>query len=212
LGILLNRVNVDQYLSQAFSISFLVLSSSGVRWTVSTPVDRLGVAVEDREIELGGVEVVVREVDSMVAALLGDVVLPGAVDGAPSVAVSFRLVTVLLDLVTVTGLLTLAVAGELTDCAEVGAVSASLLRMVVEPRATDDVVGVEAGRLDGVEGVDDGVSSTRLPPGVSGASEVGAAAFPPVHPESARETPRTRPINPAGRGRSRYLIGTPSSS
>jgi len=210
----LNATYTSQYLSQAFSISFLVLSSSGVRWTVSTPVDRLGVgvAVEDREIELGGVEVVVREVDSMVAALLGDVVLPGAVDGAPSVAVSFRLVTVLLDSVTVTGLLTLAVAGELTECAEVGAVSASLLRMVVEPRATDDVVGVEAGRLDGIEGVDDGVLSTRLPPGVSGVSEVGAAAVPPVHAERDSQTPRTTAINPAGPCRCRYPIGTPSSS
>lgn len=87
-----------------------------------------------------------------------------------------------------------------------------------EPGMLDDVARSEPGALDGPgdpdvsEDVDDGVSSTRLPRGVSGVSEVGAAAVPPVHAERDSQTPRTTAINPAGPCRCRYPIGTPSSS
>lgn len=69
-----------------------------------------------------------------------------------------------------------------------------------------------AGDLDASEDAADGVSSTRLPAGVSGVWEVGAAAVPPVHADRDSQTQRTTATNPAGPRRWGHVIAVPSPS
>jgi hypothetical protein len=179
--------------------------------TVSTPVDLLGLALEAGGgafvMGLGpvlGVELVAGGSAVALGRLVADAAVVAAVlEVSPTV-----------ESLVLAGVFALVGPLVVTLCTLGG-----LLNDVTgsEPGMLDDVARSEPGALDGPgdpdvsEDVDGGVSSTRLPPGVSGDSEDGAATVPPVHAETASQTPITTAINPAGASRCRYLIGTPSS-